>query len=187
MVACGVCRELGKGCFWELHSPEWSRFMVNGDKAPTRPSYCHPWSNGVTPWLSHVAAGIQPLSPGYSRYAAMPHVSGRTPTVSARISTPHGVIAVAAVRDNAHGIVRVTVEALVSGVVGLRLADEESSCPLDLGTVTLDHQPLSREAIIQVPAMPASFTRCRPSFVEFSVQDWWLPYAPRVCLRIFSI
>ena len=38
---------LGKGCFWELFSPEWTRFMKDGDKAPTRPSYCHPWSDGT--------------------------------------------------------------------------------------------------------------------------------------------
>ena len=40
--------KLGEGCFWELFSPEWVSFMKYGDKAPTRPSYCHPWSNGPT-------------------------------------------------------------------------------------------------------------------------------------------
>ena len=54
---------LGKGCFWELFSPEWTRFMEDGDKAPTRPSYCHPWADGVTHWLSHHMAGLAPLKP----------------------------------------------------------------------------------------------------------------------------
>mmetsp|Transcript_38558 Transcript_38558/g.44415 ORF Transcript_38558/g.44415 Transcript_38558/m.44415 type:complete len:120 (+) Transcript_38558:34-393(+) len=40
------------GCFWELSSPEWLRFMKEGDQAPHLPSYCHPWASGVTPWLS---------------------------------------------------------------------------------------------------------------------------------------
>ena len=38
----GGMLELGRGCFWELFSPEWVRSMRDGCKAPTRPSYCHP-------------------------------------------------------------------------------------------------------------------------------------------------
>ena len=134
----GPMLELGKGCFWELHSPEWSRFMVNGDKAPTRPSYCHPWSDGVTPWLTHVAAGIQPLEPGFSRFAALPHVSGRLPSVSASAGTPHGPISVTATRDNTRGVVNITTDALVDGVIGLRMVDEDTGCELDLETIQLN-------------------------------------------------
>lgn len=38
----------GHGCFWEISSPEWTRFMNPGDQAPDLPSYCHPWASGVT-------------------------------------------------------------------------------------------------------------------------------------------
>ena len=87
-------------------------------------------------------SGIQPLEPGFRTYAAMPHVSGRTPTVTATVATPHGPVSVAARRDNNAGSVAVTVEAAVAGVVGLRLADEATGCALDLATATLDGRPV---------------------------------------------
>eukprot|EP01043_Picozoa_sp_COSAG02_P057539 COSAG02_NODE_7002_length_3233_cov_3.705807_2_plen_663_part_01 len=146
----GPMLELGRGCFWELHSPEWSRFMVNGDKAPTRPSYCHPWSDGVTPWLTHVALGIQPLEPGYARFAALPHVSGRLPTVSGSTDTPHGPIFVMASRDNLRGVVNITVDAPVDGVVGLRMVDEDSGCELVLNTIVLNGMQVGPQESVQV-------------------------------------
>lgn len=90
----GPMLELGKGCFWEVSSPEWLRFMKDGDQAPHLPSYCHPWASGVTPWMSHVLGGIQPLKPGYNKFVAMPYVSMQHPSVSATIGTPYGPIAV---------------------------------------------------------------------------------------------
>lgn len=86
--------EMGKGCFWEQSSPDWKTFMKDGDVAPTMPSYCHPWSSGVTAFLSHVLGGIRPLEPGYKRYIAAPYVSQTYPSVAATINTPIGPIAV---------------------------------------------------------------------------------------------
>lgn len=131
--------------------------MASGDKAPTRPSYCHPWSDGVTPWLTHSLGGIQPLEPGYARYAALPHVSGRTPRVTAAVSTPHGEIAVEATRDNAQGLVSVTVDSPVAGVVGLRTADEETGCVLELATLTVDGRRATAE-----PAGAVTVERVHP-------------------------
>ena len=59
-------------------------------QAPTRPSYCHPWADGVTHWLSHHTGGIVPLTPGYGRFAAMPYVSSTHREVSATLPTPQG-------------------------------------------------------------------------------------------------
>eukprot|EP00935_MAST-01C_sp_MAST-1C-sp1_P000556 g556.t1 len=64
----GTQLQLGKGCFYELYSPEWSYAFQAGDKFPTRPSYCHPWSAGVTAWMTHVLGGVRPLLPGYYRH-----------------------------------------------------------------------------------------------------------------------
>jgi hypothetical protein len=83
---------LGKGCFWELFSPEWTRFMEPGDKAPTRPSYCHPWSDGVTAWLTNTAAGLVPLLPGYAQFAVLPHISEQQSSLDVELPTPNGVI-----------------------------------------------------------------------------------------------
>ena len=54
------------------------------DKSSTRPSYCHPWADGVTHWLTlpHSLAGITPLEPGNpgfhmvrARPARLSHIS----------------------------------------------------------------------------------------------------------------
>jgi hypothetical protein len=139
----GPMLELGKGCFWELFSPEWARFMSKGDKAPTRPSYCHPWADGVTPWLTHSLAGIVPLKPGYKTFAALPHVSQRSPNVSATHETPYGRIAVDAVRNTALGTVRVRVDAPVPGFVGLRSTDEATGCGLDESTFSVNGEAVA--------------------------------------------
>lgn len=130
-----------------------ARFMKDGDKAPTRPSYCHPWADGVTHWLTHRMAGIVPLKPGFRSYAALPHVSGNTPDVSATIPTAHGPIRVQAHRDNGHGTVTVTVHAQApdGGVVGLRRHDEATGCALDFATATLNGVPATAALAEHVP------------------------------------
>ena len=90
----GPMMKLGKGCFWELSSPEWLSFMKEGGQAPHLPSYCHPWASGVTAWLSHDVGGIQPLLPGYQKFLATPYVSVKYNFVSATIDTPQGKISV---------------------------------------------------------------------------------------------
>lgn len=85
---------LAKGCFWEQSSPDWIHFMADGDVAPTLPSYCHPWSSGVTAWLTHTLGGINPLLPGYKEFVATPYVSPSYPSVSSSINTPRGRIRV---------------------------------------------------------------------------------------------
>jgi hypothetical protein len=118
----GSMLKLGKGCFWEIFSPEWAAFMKDGDKAPTMPSYCHPWSSGVTAWLTHVLGGVQPLLPGYEEYVVAPYISGRNPSVSATVLTPTGPIAVNAILGEKVGesVVIIKVNAAVPGFVGIR-------------------------------------------------------------------
>ena len=90
---------LSSGCFWELFSPEWIKLMPPATKPPTRPSLCHPWSSGVTPWLTENILGIQPVSPGFAEYAAAPHVSSRHPHVQGHLDTVQGRIEVNASLD----------------------------------------------------------------------------------------
>ena len=130
----GPMLRLGKGCFWELFSPEWETWMADGDKAPTSPSYCHPWASGVTHFLSNSMGGVRALEPGFKTYAAAPHVSAQTPEVRVTHPTPHGPISVAAQRDSRG--VSVEVQSAVEGVVGLRTVEETTGCALDLSTVT---------------------------------------------------
>ena len=56
-----------------------------GGKPPTLPSLCHPWSSGVTAWLSYSVLGITPIDPGYSRVRIAPHVSVAYPAVNGTV------------------------------------------------------------------------------------------------------
>jgi hypothetical protein len=140
---------LNKGCFLELFSPEWTTFLADGDKAPTMPSYCHPWSSGVTAWLSNVLGGVQPLLPGYRKYVATPYVSLLYPSVSTMVPTPIGPIAVNASLDHSREtsqldyadiIVTISVQAPVSGIVGFQKSisnSRESSGLRENGHITV--------------------------------------------------
>jgi len=128
----GPMVELGNGCFWELSSPEWKSFLAKGDIAPTMPSYCHPWSSGVTAWLTHVHLGIEPLSPGYEAAIVTPYVSSRYPSVSGAVATRYGKISVNAslsrsIREkhsegagHKTATLRLTVDSPVQGFIGIR-------------------------------------------------------------------
>ena len=106
------------GCFNELWNPEWATLYPPGSgdkvsvpKLPTRPSMCHPWSSGVTHWLSQRVLGVTPLAPGFARFLAMPHLelpsvpvaggggydeAAAVAAVGGRVPTPHGPIEVKA-------------------------------------------------------------------------------------------
>jgi alpha-L-rhamnosidase len=121
----GPMMTLGKGCFWEMSSPEWLSFMGEGGQAPHLPSYCHPWASGVTPWLSHIMGGIQAIQPGYKKFVAAPYVSLRYLSVSTTIATPQGTITVNATLQNrpvGHGgfSYNATIECPVPGLFGIR-------------------------------------------------------------------
>lgn len=112
--------------------------MADGDKAPTSPSYCHPWASGVTHWLSEAMLGVTPLKPGFDSFVVLPHVSGNTlSTVAGTQPTPHGPISVTAERDNVRGTVEIEVNSPTAGFAGLRLVDEATGCELDTASVII--------------------------------------------------
>lgn len=130
---------LGAGCFWELFSPEWNSIMKPTDKAPTRPSYCHPWSSGVTAWLTRSHLGLNPLKPGYRAYAAIPFVSKLNRGVSGSVNTPKGMITLKAYSGASHLII---VDAPVPGIIGVPKVNSDG-CPLR--TLRLNGQPHSHK------------------------------------------
>ena len=105
----------------------WEGLVPPGGKAPTRPSYCHPWSNGVTAWLSHALGGINAAAPGFQGrgYVLTPHVSQRHASVRSTTATPAGgSISVAASRAR-NGTRTVSVTAHTTpGLVGLPRWDD---------------------------------------------------------------
>ena len=148
----GTALALGKGCFWEMYSPEWASFMKDGDQAPIGVSYCHPWAAGVSAWLSHNVGGIQPLLPGYRQVMLVPYVSPRFPSVNTTLPTPQGPIGVEAHWSNHEqqqggGVMTVQVQTSRAGYIGFRKTLlgllNDSGCDLDVDTVRLDDRTVT--------------------------------------------
>jgi len=95
-VAWGFQIALGATTFWEQSNPDWERFLPPGPSPlPNHEgwvSLCHPWSSGVTPWLTKWILGIRPLTPGYANTLLAPHLSANTTELSGSIATPIGKI-----------------------------------------------------------------------------------------------
>lgn len=88
----------GGTTFFEVFHPSWN--LVSGpNDAPINnqcgfTSLTHPWSAGVTKWLSEEIAGIKPTGPGFSTFIIKPHLSSRVTWVKGITPTPHGKIEV---------------------------------------------------------------------------------------------
>lgn len=81
---------IAHGCFLELFDPDWAQSMHVGQKAPSRPSYCHPWSSGATPFLSKFLLGVQPLTVGFETVTVTPFVSAVWPALSGTVPVNFG-------------------------------------------------------------------------------------------------
>jgi hypothetical protein len=135
----GTNLKIGRGCFWELYSPQWSSFMQPGDKAPTMPSYCHPWASGVTAWLTAAVAGLRPSRPGFASFTAAPYLDA---AVNATVMTPTGQpITISGWRALDGRTVTIKISAPVTGHVGLRQQygdGDDNRCLLEAGTERVD-------------------------------------------------
>lgn len=87
--------QLGATTFWEVFRPEWLEVMQPSDPPPDGvhgyTSLCHPWSAGVTRWLTDHVLGIRPTAPGYSEFIFDPIASG-SKKVSGSVATARGGI-----------------------------------------------------------------------------------------------
>lgn len=107
-VVWGAELQLGATTFWEQSHPDW-RSIVEPAPGPVPneagwSSLAHPWSAGVTAWLSAWVTGVRPIEPGYSRVLVAPHVAhGMRGGVSGRVPTPHGPVSVSVKRAPATG------------------------------------------------------------------------------------
>lgn len=86
----------GGTTFFEVFRPSWNT-ISNPNDAPANnqcgyTSLTHPWSAGVTKWLSEEILGIKPTSPGFTSFVIKPHLSDRITWVKGAIPTPHGSI-----------------------------------------------------------------------------------------------
>lgn len=86
----------GATTFFEVFRPSWNDCKLADNDAPVNnqcgyTSLTHPWSAGVTKWLSEEVLGIKPLLPGFVRFAVKPRLTGSLTRVAGGVPTPRGV------------------------------------------------------------------------------------------------
>lgn len=79
-----------------MYRPSWNESLApNGAPVNNQCGYTsltHPWSAGVTKWLSEEILGIRPLSPGFGSFLAAPHLTPDVHSVRGSMPTPHGTV-----------------------------------------------------------------------------------------------
>jgi alpha-L-rhamnosidase len=86
----------GGTTFFEVYRPSWNAILEkNGAPVNNQCGYTsltHPWSAGVTQWLSAEVLGIRPLSPGFTTFEITPQLGSDLTWVKGAMPTPHGPI-----------------------------------------------------------------------------------------------
>ncbi|HWB95487.1 MAG TPA: alpha-L-rhamnosidase C-terminal domain-containing protein, partial [Bryobacteraceae bacterium] len=113
--------QYGGTCFFEVFRPEWNLIFRPNDPVPNcqagYTSLCHPWSSGVTKWLSEEILGIRPVSPGFATYEILPHLATALTSVAGTTPTPRGDLSVEL--NTTQGRMSVTAPPGTRGVIGI--------------------------------------------------------------------
>ncbi|MDR1097250.1 MAG: hypothetical protein LBL57_03870 [Tannerella sp.] len=86
----------GGTTFFEVFRSSWNTISRPND-APVNnqcgyTSLTHPWSAGITKWLSEEILGITPVAPGFSSFLVKPRLSHAVTRVKGAVPTLHGRI-----------------------------------------------------------------------------------------------
>ncbi len=88
--------DYGGTTYFEVFRPDWVRMLGTNDPVPNSQSgwtsLAHPWSSGVTAWLSHDVLGIRPTSPGYRTFDFGPRPGSGLDFVAGSVPTPYGEV-----------------------------------------------------------------------------------------------
>jgi hypothetical protein len=111
----------GATTFFEVFRPSWNDISQPND-APVNnqcgyTSLTHPWSAGVTKWLSEEILGIKPTRPGFDTFTIKPHLSADVTWVKGSVPTWHGNINVAF--DALTGDGEITIPSGTTATVGI--------------------------------------------------------------------
>eukprot|EP01052_Picozoa_sp_SAG31_P007665 SAG31_NODE_369_length_16731_cov_36.453283_2_plen_1168_part_00 len=83
--------ELGATTFYEVYSIDWNSQIAKNGPVPGymngRTSLCHPYSSGVTTWMTQHLVGLRPLTPGWKTFIVQPTLFG---PYSGSAATPMG-------------------------------------------------------------------------------------------------
>ncbi len=126
----------GGTTFFECYDPSWNAWLKKNDPLPNceagYTSLCHPWSSGVTKWLTEEVLGIRPTAPGFASVDIFPQLGSRLTRVSGAVPTPHGLVEAAF--DISSGRCQAAIPAGALGRVGIPKAGRS------IASVKIDHQ-----------------------------------------------
>ncbi len=86
----------GGTTFFEVYRPSWNR-CIGANGAPINnqcgyTSLAHPWSAGITKWLTEEMLGIQPTTPGFATFDVKPNLTSEIDWVKGEVPTLQGNI-----------------------------------------------------------------------------------------------
>lgn len=86
----------GGTTFFEVYRPSWNTILDQNDAPPNNQcgytSLAHPWSAGVTKWLSENVLGIKPVQAGFKSFTIIPFLQEKLTQVKGTMPTPFGPI-----------------------------------------------------------------------------------------------
>ena len=86
----------GGTTFFEVYRPSWNTILNQNDAPPNNQcgytSLAHPWSAGVTKWLSENILGIKPVQPGFKTFTMIPFLEDKLTHVKGTMPSPFGAI-----------------------------------------------------------------------------------------------
>lgn len=111
----------GGTTFFEVFRPSWN-MISNPNDAPVNnqcgyTSLTHPWSAGVTKWITEEILGIKPIEPGFMTFSVLPRMSSQITNVNGIVPTLHGTIS--ASFDIVSGNCNITVPSRTKATVGI--------------------------------------------------------------------
>ncbi len=105
--------QYGGTTFFEVFRPSWNSILNTNDAPPNNQcgytSLAHPWSAGVTRWLSENVLGIKPVEPGFKSFTIIPYLNGKLTHVKGGMPSPFGIINAGFDTEKGNGIFSVPV------------------------------------------------------------------------------
>jgi alpha-L-rhamnosidase len=130
----------GGTTFFEVSRPSWNAALGNNDPVPNGKcgftSLCHPWSAGVTQWLSEEVLGIKPTAAGFTTYQILPHLGRTLANVSGQTPTPFGPLQ--ASFNVSSGLCTVSAPEGTAGTVGIPKVEKHINSITINGTLAWD-------------------------------------------------
>lgn len=139
----------GGTTFFEDYRPSWNIAVQKNGPVPGNQcgftSLCHPWSAGVTKWLSEEVLGIKPTSPGFATFDIIPHLGGTLTSVSG--STPLLKGEISASFDLTTGLCSVSLPVGTVGRIGIPKAGKKISRIMINGVLVWDGSFQARKGL----------------------------------------